>query len=229
MPRVFVVLLFGLLAVTGTVAEERTVSMGSTVQRKVIYIQPLGEGLGEADTHMVVVALQEAYGVTVKTLPGIPMPQKAYYAPRKRYRAEKIINAIRPLLPSDGDYILGLTAVDISTTNGDIYDWGVMGLAGDIGNHEKAAVLSLFRCRKKAETYQKGRERFAKTAVHEIGHVWGLPHCPHYGCLMEDAQGKAATSDHEYDLCAECRKKLREAGFQIPPHPKFPWSDPSFP
>ena len=42
------------------------------------------------------------------------------------------------------------------------------------------------------------RERFAKTAVHEIGHTLNLSHCETQGCLMEDATGKVSTTDGEY-------------------------------
>jgi archaemetzincin len=55
-----------------------------------------------------------------------------------------------------------------------------------------------------------------KVAVHEIGHTLGLPHCPTTGCLMEDAGGKVATVDGEFDLCERCRARLRDAGHAAP-------------
>jgi archaemetzincin len=44
----------------------------------------------------------------------------------------------------DARFVLGLTAADISTTKGEIVDWGVMGLGSLDGT---AGVISSFRCR----------------------------------------------------------------------------------
>ncbi|MBW1872140.1 MAG: matrixin family metalloprotease, partial [Deltaproteobacteria bacterium] len=82
------------------------------------------------------------------------------------------------------------------------------------------------RCRKSARNRKHARIRFAKVAVHEIGHTLGLPHCPTRGCLMEDAKGRASTCDREYDFCDNCRKALKKWNRPIPAFPKIPWPRP---
>src|SRR5690349_5951441 len=98
---------------------------------QVVYLQPLGDQLPDADVTMVVSALVEVYQVDVKILPRVPLPKAAWYPPRRRWRAEKLIQFIAPRMPDDGMRILGLTAADISTTKGTVVDWGVLGL-GDL-------------------------------------------------------------------------------------------------
>ena len=99
-----------------------------------------------------------------------------------------------------------------------------MGLGDEPGT---ATVISSFRCRKKARGAAHARERLAKVAVHELGHSFGLDHCPTPGCLMHDAEGKVATVDDESDLCPRCRARSRGGGperFQaVPP---LPWARP---
>lgn len=187
-----------------------------------IYLQPIGDATPLAETTAVRTALEGFYPAEVVILPVMPLPTAAYYAPRKRYRAEKLLDALRPKLPADGVRIIGLTTVDISTTNDAIYDWGIMGL-GDLDG--KASVISTFRCKKKAKSPAHARERLAKVAVHEVGHTLSLDHCPTPGCIMHDAMGKVATIDTEYDLCPRCRALLAKAGHVLAPA-KIPWERP---
>ena len=190
----------------------------------ILYLQPLGDELPGADVTLVKTALGLIIGLRVKVLRAEPLPADAWYAPRRRYRADQLLDFLDPCLPANGMRILGLTAADISTTKGKVYDWGVLGLGRIDG---KSSVISRFRCAMKARDAAHARERLAKVAVHETGHTLGLDHCPNRGCLMEDAEGRVATCDREYDFCARCRKLLADAGHALPINPSIPWPRPA--
>ena len=189
----------------------------------ILYIQPLGATLPDADAALVVRALHEFYGIEVRSLPRVELPRAAWYPPRRRWRAERLLAFLAPRLPKDGARIMGLTAADISTTKGRYQDWGVLGL-GELDG--PASVISSLRCVRGARDPQHARERLAKVAVHEIGHTLGLDHCPTHGCLMHDAEGRVSSTDKEYDLCPRCRRLLRAGGHVIPDAPAIPWPRP---
>ncbi len=187
-------------------------------------LQPLGSELPAADVELVRQALTELTGMETRLLPRADLPAAAFYPPRRRYRAEKLLDFLDGRLPPDGARILGLTGVDISTTKGRFADWGLLGL-GRIGG--ASSVISEFRCRMRSPGPVITRARLAKVAVHETGHTLGLEHCPTRGCLMEDAEGQVATCDREYDFCSRCRGLLAAAGRPLPTSPRIPWPRPS--
>jgi archaemetzincin len=193
--------------------------------RRVLYLQPLGADLPAADVALVKTALEGIVGIEVGLLAREPLPAAAFYRPRRRYRADGLLDFLDRRLPPDGVRILGLTGADISTTKGSVFDWGVLGLGRIDG---ASCVISEFRCRMKSNGPAHARERLAKVAVHEIGHTLGLPHCPTRGCLMEDAEGQVATCDREYDFCElRCRPRLAAAGRALPRSPTIPWPRPA--
>lgn len=188
-----------------------------------IYVHPLGPLLPDADADFVRTSLAAFYAMDVLMLPRSPLPSDAYYKPRSRYRAEKLLDHLQTSLPQDGFRVLGLTGHDISTTKDNYEDWGILGLATVDG---EACVISTFRTKKGAKSPEHARIRLGKTAVHEIGHTLGLPHCPNAGCLMEDARGTVTTTDGEYDLCHDCRAKLEAAGYALATGTTIPWPRP---
>ncbi len=147
------------------------------------------------------------YNVKVVDLGSRELPTLAYYQPRNRYRADNLISWLRETRPDSVDYVMALTASDISHTKGDIEDYGIMGLAYCPG---RSGVISIFRIGKGAKNKAHLMERFSKTVLHELGHNFGLPHCTHAKhCLMRDACGTVKTLDKEEKmLCEECRRKL---------------------
>lgn len=135
----------------------------------------------------------------------IPFPRQAWYAPRKRYRADSLIKYLSTITP-EGHLTIGLTTKDISTTNGNIKDWGIMGLGYCPG---RSCVASTFRLDK-----TKRLEQLLKVSIHELGHTQGMPHCPVKTCYMQDAEGKNKM-DTETEFCPNCKSVLVKAGWAL--------------
>jgi archaemetzincin len=179
----------------------------------VLYILPLGPNVNSADVEFARRSLQAFYKVDVRIMPAEPLPPSAWYAPRRRHRAELVLDYLETRIPSDGYRIIGLTATDISTTRGNATDWGMLGLAD---YDRPVCVVSSFRCHGPGVSAAKARIRFGKISVHEIGHTLGLPHCESDPrCLMSDAGGSVARCDREDNLCARCRAFLLDSGEPI--------------
>lgn len=189
-------LLFCLLAIaTGTFA----------APLPVVAIQPLGKVKAE-DIAIVKAGMTALYAVSVEVLPEKPLPKVAYYPPRDRYKSDKILDVLAVEKPDGIVKIIGLTARDISTTKDEIKDWGIFG-QGQLGG--VSCVVSTYRLRAGKASDKLFQERLVKVVNHELGHTFGLDHCPAEGCFMRDAGGKIATVDGESGKpCAECAARL---------------------
>ena len=182
--------------------------------------------LGKYDKRVVAPVLrgiEQLYGVEAKRLAVYQLPKEAYYAPRKRYRAEKLLTYLdKKVLPDSGcSRLIGLTSVDISTTKDTHKDWGIFGLA-QIGG--PSGVVSTFRLRRKASR-RKLTIRAIKVVNHELGHALGSEHVVGKGCLMEDGAGTIKTVDAETGtLCAETIKVIeKESDLTLPRLSRFDW------
>lgn len=168
---------------------------------RTIALQPYGKVSLETLT-TVRKALEAELDAKILVREEVPLPASAYYEPRNRYRAEKLLQDLSSRLPHGAAKIMGITEVDISTTKGEHEDWGIFGLGCLNG---ETCVVSTFRLRDK-----RLQERIAKVAVHEIGHTFGLQHCQTNQCVMQDAEGKAATVDaNSIKFCPDCRRKIK--------------------
>ncbi len=52
------------------------------------------------------------------------------------------------------------------------------------------------------------RERLIKEAVHELGHTFGLRHCPDWRCVMTSSHAVERLDVKESDFCPRCRKAI---------------------
>jgi archaemetzincin len=167
-----------------------------------IAIQPLGEVTADRLT-AVKRGLEDAFGFKVGVLAPRPLPKEAWYVPRARYRAEKLLTHLEHVTAGNYQILLGLTEKDISTTKGKHEDWGIFGM-GELAG--RVCVVSTFRLGARGAGEMQLCERLRKVAVHEAGHVMGLSHCPEKGCVMQDAESSIATVDAETGIfCAACK------------------------
>lgn len=170
-----------------------------------VAIQPLGP-VKQEDIARVTAGIRALYAVNVEVLPAKPMPKSAYYKPRDRYKAEGLLNALEVDLDQRFTKIIGLTTRDISTSKDEVEDWGIFGL-GELGG--RSCVVSTFRLRAGKATEPVFQARLVKVVNHELGHTFGLDHCPAADCLMQDAGGKIARVDGESGKpCAACAARL---------------------
>lgn len=128
--------------------------------------------------------------------------------PAPRYRADILLDELTGHTPGTYRIVVGLTAKDISVTKDQHEDWGIFGLGQLDG---RTCVVSTFRLGARGADETKSCERLRKVAIHEAGHMMGLPHCPHEGCVMRDAEASVATVDAETGIfCESCAKAWRE-------------------
>ena len=158
--------------------------------------------------------LKRYAAVDVRRLEPLALPSEAWTAKRKRYRAERLLDFLEAQIPGTPmtTRILGLTSVDISTSKPPHDDWGIFGLGNMPG---QAAVVSTFRLKKKARDAAHVQRRLNNTALHEVGHTFGLDHCTEALCPMQDAEGSIANTDAANDVFGpECAAEL-DAGFPL--------------
>lgn len=108
--------------------------------------------------------------------------------------------ALREGLPEPG-WMLGVAEADLAAP-GRPWVFGQAEVAG------RRALIGTARLGTAAEGLPFLR-RVTKEAVHELGHVAGLPHCPDTGCVMS-ASAAPADVDRKADrFCEPCAAALR--------------------
>ena len=183
-----------------------------------VSLVPLGE-VDEATLQAIRDGIGAHARVTVRVEAPRPLPPEAFYAPRRRWRAEKILDALDANPPPGVWKVVAVTAAELSTTKGKVKDWGIGGL-GSIGG--QSCVVSSYLIRKHSRDQGTYARRVADLAVHEMGHTLGLDHCPVPRCVMSDAQGRLIRSldASTGEFCDLCRRRVQEGLLQLSARPR---------
>jgi len=150
-------------------------------------------------------ALREAFGLPVLRVAGIDEPPSAFSSPRGQWSSMAFLEALLARVPPGAARLLGVTERDLFVPVLS-FVYGQAQLGG------KVAVVSLARLRPEFHGLPGAApvlaRRAAAEAVHEVGHTFGLVHCPDRRCPMSlsidlpDLDGKTATP------CAACKVLL---------------------
>lgn len=146
-------------------------------------------------------SLEKNLGVVAQVGPGIEAPAEAYNSRRKQYFSTEILRVLNAMKPGGRLYLLGVTELDlyVPTLN------YVFGEALPLRN---VAVISLHRLRQEFHGRDADRsmlsKRMTKEAVHELGHVWGMRHCPNPSCVMFFSNSLEDTDKKSAGFCDKC-------------------------
>jgi archaemetzincin len=169
---------------------------------KYIYIQPIGE-VEEELLRYLVARLEGVYGYPCRVSQPVRISESSYSPERGQFNAEVLVAEIAEKMPIDAKKLLGVVDVDLFVPSLNF----VFGLASGY-----AAVISLTRLRpdyygeKKDESLF--RERTLKEAIHELGHTFGLHHCPDIRCIMHFSNCLEDTDIKGPDFCKVCSTKI---------------------
>ncbi|HEX8947786.1 MAG TPA: archaemetzincin family Zn-dependent metalloprotease [Dissulfurispiraceae bacterium] len=92
-------------------------------------------------------------------------------------------------------------------TDADLYLPGLNYIFGLADEFRPVALVSTARLKR---GNSKVAERVAKTAIHELGHTYGLQHCCDHKCVMFFSYTLSDTDYKGKGFCTKCRKTLEK-------------------
>jgi archaemetzincin len=128
---------------------------------------------------------------------------QAYNPDRKQYFSSKLLASLKK--SEREERVVGVVDVDL-------YVPRLNFVFGEADMVSGTAIISL--CRLRPEYYGLAPdealflERATKEIVHELGHTFGLGHCPNNKCVMHFSNSLADTDLKEAHFCDKCRPKI---------------------
>jgi archaemetzincin len=103
--------------------------------------------------------------------------------------------------------VLGVVDVDLYATDLNF-------VFGEADPKEGVAVISLARLRQEFYDLPPNQalfqERTLKEAIHELGHTYGLGHCPDSTCVMHFSNSLEDTDKKSWRFCNKCNVLQRQ-------------------
>lgn len=164
--------------------------------------------IGSVDTETLTAlgsALRAAFRFPVKTGSMLPIPPEAYNHKRRQYHSSFILDMLKPLKSPDVYRVLAVI-------DEDLYVPRLNFVFGEADMESGIAIISLVRLRNEIYGYPPDNtllfERTVKEAVHELGHTFGMGHCPDSRCIMYFSNSLEDTDRKGPSFCPNCWGRL---------------------
>jgi archaemetzincin len=174
--------------------------------RPIIAVASLGDALDEDVLRELRLVLASSFGAEIVMVPGIPLPPSAYDRARRQYHSRSILQQLARAKPPHAARLLGVADVDL-------YVPELNFVFGEADGKRGVAIFSLARL----HTTGSGEgaqalflKRAATEAVHELGHTYGLNHCPSPRCVMWFSNTLAETDSKGSAFCAHHASQLEK-------------------
>jgi len=148
----------------------------------------------------------ETFGTKVESYEKMKLPHEAFNSERNQYFCPHIMNSLRAFIdPGKKDKVLGIAVEDL-------YVHGLNFVFGqaELGGH--FSLISLARLHQSFYGLPENKavflERTKKEAVHELGHTFGLEHCPDPECVMHFSNSLFDTDRKGTSFCPRCEELL---------------------
>lgn len=130
---------------------------------------------------------------------------QAYNQQREQYLAPELLAFINGRKKEDHERTVGIVDVDLYTP-------GLNFIFGEADVLSGTAIISLSRLRQEYYGLSPDRALFltraTKEIVHELGHTFGLIHCPDSKCVMHFSNSLADTDWKEVNFCSKCCPRM---------------------
>lgn len=149
--------------------------------------------------------LEKAFGRIIAVGKKLAVSRSSYNPVRNQYHSAAILEELLPRKSRSYERVLGISDVDL-------YAPGLNFVFGEADIFNGTAVISLARLRQEFYNLEKDEaifiERVIKEAVHELGHTYGLGHCPDPKCVMYFSNSLKDTDIKGKEFCDRCKGRI---------------------
>ncbi|WP_457569051.1 archaemetzincin family Zn-dependent metalloprotease [Desulfurobacterium sp.] len=151
--------------------------------------------------------LSEIFG-NAKVKTNFLIPETAFNPHRQQFNAETVLKFLPIPDGKECDLILGITEKDLFADGLNF----VFGIADPLAGK---GLISTARLKNSFYRLPEDKEllkvRTLKEAVHEIGHLLGLPHCPDKRCVMSFSNSIMDVDRKSFYFCPRCLNVINSA------------------
>ena len=167
-----------------------------------ITLKPLGN-IADATIEDLEDSIASIFHCSVEIEAGINDLSQAYDSERKQYFSSKLLASLTKT--EQDERVVGIADVDL-------YVPRLNFVFGEADIASGTAIISLYRLRQEYYGLSPDEnllmERATKEIVHELGHTFGLGHCPNNQCVMHFSNSLADTDLKKAHFCNKCRPKI---------------------